>query len=83
MSITIPMIWRKSADRSCSMTLIIFLIELKRKTKAILSYMERDTLIREVETKYPQKRNEPVSPYEEEYEDYSEVEPPDIKTGGM
>ena len=48
-----------------------------------VSYMERDTLIREVETKYPQKQNEPVSPYEEEYEDYSKVEPPDIKTGGM
>lgn len=48
-----------------------------------VSYMERDTLIREVEIKYPQKRNEHVSPHEEKYEDFSEVEPPDIKTGGM
>ena len=48
-----------------------------------ISYMERDELIREVELKYPQKKKNPLSEPEEEYDEKSLKSRRLLKTGGM
>lgn len=48
-----------------------------------VSYMERDGLIREVELKYPQKKQSPLPEQEEEYDEKSSKSRRLLKTGGM
>lgn len=48
-----------------------------------VSYMERDRLIREVDLKYPQKKENPLLEPEEEYDEKSPKSRRLLKTGGM